>query len=181
MVFSGVTLSTDWTVDDREFSIQVQLDDTALQLYKDGDYGSYLDLEASINEQQEEFEDFQTKSWPRPDPRGAVESHGLLLVEYMTDTTLSRALIKTGLSQGHMYSISGLPRTLRGQRLNTKQKLVKVNPHRFTGSREGPLPHLKHLLVVLFFFLSVNYTLLSLSLASSVVPWERTYLLSQEP
>ncbi|XP_063244815.1 FH1/FH2 domain-containing protein 3 isoform X2 [Bacillus rossius redtenbacheri] len=36
-----------------------RLDDTALQLYKDGDYGSYLDLEASINEQQEEFEGFQ--------------------------------------------------------------------------------------------------------------------------
>ena len=38
-----------------------QLDDTALQLYKDGDYGAYLDLEASISEQQEEFEGFQTK------------------------------------------------------------------------------------------------------------------------
>ncbi|XP_075229398.1 formin homology 2 domain containing isoform X2 [Lycorma delicatula] len=38
----------------------IKLDDTALQLYKDGDYGSYLDLEASINEQQEEFEDFNT-------------------------------------------------------------------------------------------------------------------------
>ncbi|KAK0089326.1 hypothetical protein PV325_007870 [Microctonus aethiopoides] len=37
------------------------LDDTALQLYKDGDYGAYLDLEASISEQQEEFESFQTK------------------------------------------------------------------------------------------------------------------------
>lgn len=38
-----------------------QLDDAALQLYKDGDYGSYLDLEASISEQQEEFEGFQSK------------------------------------------------------------------------------------------------------------------------
>ncbi|XP_043278309.1 uncharacterized protein Fhos isoform X2 [Venturia canescens] len=38
----------------------IPLDDTALQLYKDGDYGAYLDLEASINEQQEEFEGFQT-------------------------------------------------------------------------------------------------------------------------
>ncbi|KAG8323137.1 hypothetical protein J6590_009784 [Homalodisca vitripennis] len=37
------------------------LDDTALQLYKEGDYGSYLDLDASINEQQEEFENFQAK------------------------------------------------------------------------------------------------------------------------
>ena len=38
-----------------------QLDDTALQLYKDGDYGAYLDLEASIDEQQEEFDSFNTK------------------------------------------------------------------------------------------------------------------------
>ncbi|XP_063982677.1 uncharacterized protein Fhos isoform X2 [Diachasmimorpha longicaudata] len=38
----------------------IPLDDTALQLYKDGDYGAYLDLEASISEQQEEFEGFQT-------------------------------------------------------------------------------------------------------------------------
>ncbi|XP_030745970.1 uncharacterized protein LOC115874811 isoform X2 [Sitophilus oryzae] len=36
-----------------------KLDDAALQLYKDGDYGSYLDLEASISEQQEEFEGFE--------------------------------------------------------------------------------------------------------------------------
>ncbi|XP_050465516.1 uncharacterized protein LOC126858896 isoform X4 [Cataglyphis hispanica] len=36
----------------------ISLDDTALQLYKGGDYGAYLDLEASINEQQEEFEGF---------------------------------------------------------------------------------------------------------------------------
>lgn len=41
--------------------ILLQLDDAALQLYKDGDYGSYLDLEASISEQQEEFEGFQSK------------------------------------------------------------------------------------------------------------------------
>uniref|UniRef100_A0A0A9WQT4 FH1/FH2 domain-containing protein 3 n=1 Tax=Lygus hesperus TaxID=30085 RepID=A0A0A9WQT4_LYGHE len=38
----------------------IKLDDTALQLYKDGDYGSYLDLESSINEQQEEFESFNS-------------------------------------------------------------------------------------------------------------------------
>ncbi|KAI5700875.1 hypothetical protein M8J75_003750 [Diaphorina citri] len=35
-----------------------QLDDATLQLYKDGDFGSYLDLEASIAEQSEEFEGF---------------------------------------------------------------------------------------------------------------------------
>ncbi|XP_069689274.1 platelet binding protein GspB isoform X3 [Periplaneta americana] len=44
----------------RRSSGMIKLDDTALQLYKDGDYGSYLDLEASINEQQEEFDGFQT-------------------------------------------------------------------------------------------------------------------------
>ncbi|XP_031347165.1 micronuclear linker histone polyprotein-like [Photinus pyralis] len=38
-----------------------RLDDASLQLYKDGDYGSYLDLDASISEQQEEFEGFQLK------------------------------------------------------------------------------------------------------------------------
>lgn len=43
------------------FAYVLQLDDTALQLYKDGDYGAYLDLEASISEQQEEFEGFQIK------------------------------------------------------------------------------------------------------------------------
>ncbi|XP_049829302.1 uncharacterized protein LOC126267989 isoform X8 [Schistocerca gregaria] len=36
----------------------IKLDDAALQLYKDGDYGAYLDLDASINEQQDEFENF---------------------------------------------------------------------------------------------------------------------------
>ncbi|KYQ51219.1 hypothetical protein ALC60_09684, partial [Trachymyrmex zeteki] len=40
------------------YKINCKLDDTALQLYKGGDYGAYLDLEASINEQQEEFEGF---------------------------------------------------------------------------------------------------------------------------
>lgn len=38
-----------------------QLDDAALQLYKDGDFGSYLDMEASISEQPEEFEGFQNE------------------------------------------------------------------------------------------------------------------------
>lgn len=42
-------------------NVSFQLDDTALQLYKEGDYGAYLDLDASINEQQEEFENFQSK------------------------------------------------------------------------------------------------------------------------
>lgn len=38
-----------------------QLDDAALQLYKDGDYGAYLDLDASITELQDEFDNFQVK------------------------------------------------------------------------------------------------------------------------
>lgn len=38
-----------------------QLDDAALQLYKDGDFGSYLDMEASISEQPEEFDGFQNE------------------------------------------------------------------------------------------------------------------------
>lgn len=33
-----------------------QLDDASLQVYKDGDYGSYLDLESSLAEQIEEIE-----------------------------------------------------------------------------------------------------------------------------
>ncbi|XP_035702235.1 uncharacterized protein LOC110852042 isoform X2 [Folsomia candida] len=35
-----------------------QLDDTTLQLYKDGEFGQYLDLESTISEQQEDFEGF---------------------------------------------------------------------------------------------------------------------------
>lgn len=43
------------------FLVVFQLDDAALQLYKDGDLGSYLDMEASISEQQEDFEGFQNE------------------------------------------------------------------------------------------------------------------------
>lgn len=39
----------------------LQLDDSALQVYKDGDYGPYLDLESSLSEQQEELEGFHKK------------------------------------------------------------------------------------------------------------------------
>lgn len=42
-------------------SFMLQLDDAALQLYKDGDYSSYLDLDSSIAEQHEEFDNFQFK------------------------------------------------------------------------------------------------------------------------
>jgi Formin N-terminal GTPase-binding domain len=33
-----------------------QLDDAALQVYKDGDFGTYLDLESSLAEQCEDIE-----------------------------------------------------------------------------------------------------------------------------
>ncbi|KAG8196206.1 hypothetical protein JTE90_007933 [Oedothorax gibbosus] len=35
-----------------------KLDDCTLQLYKEGDYGGYLDLDSTIDEQAEDFEDF---------------------------------------------------------------------------------------------------------------------------
>lgn len=34
-----------------------QVDDATIQVYKDGDYGAYLDLESSLAEQSEEIED----------------------------------------------------------------------------------------------------------------------------
>lgn len=37
----------------------LQLDDATLQIYKDGDYGVYLDLESSLAEQSEEIEGLQ--------------------------------------------------------------------------------------------------------------------------
>ena len=33
-----------------------QFDDAAVQVYKDGDFGAYLDLESSLGEQAEEIE-----------------------------------------------------------------------------------------------------------------------------
>lgn len=38
-----------------------QLDDAALQVYKDGDYGAYLDLESSLAEQSEDIEGLNAK------------------------------------------------------------------------------------------------------------------------
>lgn len=34
----------------------MQLDDATIQIYKDGDYGSYLDLESTLSEQLDEIE-----------------------------------------------------------------------------------------------------------------------------
>lgn len=42
-------------------SISFQLDDAALQVYKDGDYGAYLDLESSLAEQSEDIEGLNAK------------------------------------------------------------------------------------------------------------------------
>lgn len=38
-----------------------QLDDAAVQVYKDGDFGAYLDLESSLAEQSEEIEGLNTR------------------------------------------------------------------------------------------------------------------------
>ncbi|XP_055610473.1 uncharacterized protein LOC129757316 isoform X2 [Uranotaenia lowii] len=43
------------TADD-EMSRRAELDDAALQVFKDGDYGAYMDLESSLAEQSEEIE-----------------------------------------------------------------------------------------------------------------------------
>lgn len=43
------------------FIYSFQLDDAALQVYKDGDYGAYLDLESSLAEQSEEIEGLNAK------------------------------------------------------------------------------------------------------------------------
>lgn len=39
----------------------LQLEDATFQVYKDGDYGNYLDVEATLNEQAEELEGFLEK------------------------------------------------------------------------------------------------------------------------
>lgn len=38
-----------------------QLDDATLQVFKDGDYGPYLDLDSTLGEQDEELEGLQDK------------------------------------------------------------------------------------------------------------------------
>lgn len=38
----------------------LQLDDAAVQVYKDGDYGAYLDLESSLAEQSEDIDGLQS-------------------------------------------------------------------------------------------------------------------------
>lgn len=43
-----------------DFFVQ-QLDDAAIQVFKDGDFGAYLDLESSLAEQSEEIEGLNTR------------------------------------------------------------------------------------------------------------------------
>lgn len=38
-----------------------KLDDASIQVYKDGDYGAYLDLESSLAEQSEEIEGLHSR------------------------------------------------------------------------------------------------------------------------
>lgn len=38
------------------FFVLLQLDDATLQVYRDGDYGTYLDLESSLAEQAEDID-----------------------------------------------------------------------------------------------------------------------------
>lgn len=45
----------------KTFAFIFQLDDATLQVYKDGDYGAYLDLESSLAEQSEEIEGLHSK------------------------------------------------------------------------------------------------------------------------
>lgn len=43
----------------------LQLDDVTFQVFKDGEYGAYLDLDLSLSEQQEEVEGLEVRSVPR--------------------------------------------------------------------------------------------------------------------
>lgn len=53
------TLRTNINTNPLIFSFQ--LDDAALQVYKDGDYGAYLDLESSLAEQAEDIEGINSR------------------------------------------------------------------------------------------------------------------------
>ena len=39
----------------------LQLDDVTFQVFKDGEYGAYLDLDLSLSEQQEEIEGLEVR------------------------------------------------------------------------------------------------------------------------
>jgi len=52
----------------------LQIDDAAIQVYKDGDYGAYLDLESSLAEQTEEIEGLQAR-WVKERPQDVMCQH----------------------------------------------------------------------------------------------------------
>uniref|UniRef100_A0A182IR12 FHOD1 N-terminal GTPase-binding domain-containing protein n=1 Tax=Anopheles atroparvus TaxID=41427 RepID=A0A182IR12_ANOAO len=53
---SAVPLATQLGALLRHLGAPQRLDDASLQVYKDGDYGAYLDLESSLAEQSEDIE-----------------------------------------------------------------------------------------------------------------------------
>ncbi|XP_058053333.1 FH1/FH2 domain-containing protein 3 isoform X6 [Anopheles bellator] len=57
---SAVPLATQLGALLRHLGAPQRLDDAALQVYKDGDYGAYLDLESSLAEQSEDVEDLNS-------------------------------------------------------------------------------------------------------------------------
>uniref|UniRef100_A0A675B2K6 Uncharacterized protein n=1 Tax=Anopheles darlingi TaxID=43151 RepID=A0A675B2K6_ANODA len=57
---SAVPLATQLGALLRHLGAPQRLDDAALQVYKDGDYGAYLDLESSLAEQSEDIEGLNT-------------------------------------------------------------------------------------------------------------------------
>lgn len=68
----------------------MQIDDAAIQVYKDGDYGAYLDLESSLAEQTEEIEGLQAR-WVQERPKDLMIQHiviGHFEVLATTPTTL---------------------------------------------------------------------------------------------
>ncbi|KAL9699903.1 hypothetical protein quinque_003344 [Culex quinquefasciatus] len=58
---SSAPLATQLGVLLRHLGAPQRLDDAALQVYKDGDYGAYLDLESSLAEQSEDIEGLNAK------------------------------------------------------------------------------------------------------------------------
>lgn len=57
----GNALNFIWVLILKFFFASLQLDDAALQVYKDGDFGAYLDLESSLAEQAEEIEGINSR------------------------------------------------------------------------------------------------------------------------
>lgn len=54
-------IAKNWNSFSVTITLSLQLDDAAIQVYKDGDFGAYLDLESSLAEQSEEIEGLNAK------------------------------------------------------------------------------------------------------------------------